>query len=140
MRSLSYMIAALIVIAWLIGFLAYGTTGLIQIPPTTIKFDVKRITGIIRRTVQAIGFCGLIFILSCCSAHYVAEVPVAPIEVRPIAPFAGAVWIDGGWAWRGGHHTWVGGYWDHPRSGRVWQAGEWRHGPRGHYWVAGRWK
>ena len=82
--------------------------------------------------IRTIIFSGLIVILQSCGPHYVAEVPVAPIEVRPAFPYPGAVWIDGGWVWRGGHHTWVGGHWDHPRAGKEWHGGEWRQGARGH--------
>ncbi len=37
--------------------------------------------------------------------------PPAPVETVPPAPFAGAVWIDGGYVWRGGSWIWVAGQW-----------------------------
>jgi WXXGXW repeat (2 copies) len=65
-----------------------------------------------------------------------AVVDVAPpapyVEVRPVLPYAGAVWIGGYWGWRGGRHAWVPGYYERPRPGYAW---------RGHGWVndGGRW-
>jgi hypothetical protein len=59
--------------------------------------------------------------------------PPAPyVEVVPVIPFAGAVWIGGYWGWRGGRHAWVGGRWEQPRAGYGW---------RPHAWVqqGGRW-
>lgn len=59
--------------------------------------------------------------------------PPAPyVEVVPVIPFAGAVWVGGYWGWRGGRHDWVGGRWEQPRPGYGW---------RPHAWVqqGGRW-
>lgn len=103
---------------------------------TTSSSNSKRVARVSKNILHAIAFCSLIFVFQSCVVHYVADIPMAPIEVRPAPPYANAIWIDGGWGWRGGHHNWVGGYWDRPRGGE-WQAGEWRHSPRGHYWVHG---
>ena len=61
--------------------------------------------------------------------------PPAPYyETVPVAPYAGAVWINGYWGWRGGRHYWVPGRWDHPRPGYQWRSHAWvPHGP-------GRWQ
>ena len=67
--------------------------------------------------------------------------PPAPyVEVVPLIPFAGAVWIGGYWGWRGGRHAWVGGRWEQPRPGYGWrphawvqQGGHWHQ--RGGGWV-----
>ena len=59
--------------------------------------------------------------------------PEAVAELRPAAPFAGAVWIPGYWAWHGRHHVWVGGHWSAPRAGNSWEADRWEH--RGRQWV-----
>jgi hypothetical protein len=93
-----------------------------------------------KRIMQIAVLSGSILFLQGCTAHYVAQVPVAPVEVVPSPPYAGAVWINGGWGWRGGVHAWSPGYYSRPRSGRVYSSGEWRHGPRGHYYVRGRWR
>jgi hypothetical protein len=76
-------------------------------------------------------------VLQGCDVHYVSTIPLATVQIRPVSPFVGAVWIDGGWEWRGGRHTQVMGYWDRPR-GRTMYPGEWRSNNRGHYWVPGR--
>jgi hypothetical protein len=57
----------------------------------------------------------------------VADVaPPAPyVETLPPPPFAGAVWINGYWGWRGGRHVWVGGRYEHPRPGYVWSPHRW---------------
>ena len=107
---------------------------------TVLNLDLGKGVGNVRHAVRGIVLGGLIFVLQSCGVHYVSEIPVASVEVRPMSPYANAVWIDGRWAWQGGRHTYVGGYWDHPRRGRSYQAGEWRHSPRGHYWVDGRWR
>jgi hypothetical protein len=67
--------------------------------------------------------------------------PPAPIEeVRPAAPFEGAVWIPGYWQWNGVRHVWVAGRWSpQPRDYRWenhgWEKrrdGRWEHRP-GHW-------
>ena len=52
--------------------------------------------------------------------------PPAPyVEVVPVIPYAGAVWIGGYWGWRGGRHAWVSGRWDQPRAGYGWRPHAW---------------
>ncbi|HVU16802.1 MAG TPA: YXWGXW repeat-containing protein [Candidatus Didemnitutus sp.] len=51
------------------------------------------------------------------------------------------VWINGYWAWRGGHHEWVRGHWERPPHAHArWVEPRWeRHG--GHYtFVEGYWR
>jgi hypothetical protein len=107
---------------------------------TSVSFDLARVANISKRTAQIVMICSLMAVLQSCYTHYVAQVPIAPIEVRGVSPYAGAVWLDGDWVWRGGRHTWVGGRWDHARTGSAWHAGEWRQGARGNYYVRGRWR
>ena len=67
--------------------------------------------------------------------------PPAPyVEVVPLIPFPGAIWIGGYWGWNGGRHQWVPGRWDRPRVGYSWRphawlqiGGQWR--LRGGGWV-----
>ena len=58
--------------------------------------------------------------------------PASYVEVVPVIPFAGAIWLGGYWGWGGGRHQWVPGRWDHARPGYAW---------RPHAWVqqGGRW-
>jgi len=71
----------------------------------------------------------------------VQEAPPEPIvEVRPAAPFAGAVWIPGYWRWAGHNHAWVGGHWSAPRAGWVWEPNHWEHTPRGWVHRHGHWR
>ena len=57
----------------------------------------------------------------------VADVAPPPsyVEVVPVVPYAGAVWINGYWGWHGGRHTWVGGRWEQPRPGYAWAPHRW---------------
>ena len=56
-------------------------------------------------------------------------VEVAPppprVEVIPVLPYAGAVWLGGYWGWGGGRHHWVPGRWDRPRAGFYWVPHRW---------------
>ena len=67
--------------------------------------------------------------------------PPAPlVEARPVAPFAGAIWIPGYWQWNGYRHVWVAGRWSAPRAGWHWQPHHWRRTPHGWIWVRGHWR
>jgi hypothetical protein len=63
------------------------------------------------------------------------------VEVRPAAPWAGAVWIPGYWHWNGARHVWVGGHWSAGRPGWAWEPHRWVRGPGGgwHY-APGHWR
>jgi hypothetical protein len=105
-----------------------------------IKINSVARRNALKNSLQIVTLSGFLLFLSGCAAHYVAYVPVGPVEVVPVAPYAGAVWIGGSWAWQGGRHVWAPGYYSRPRIGRTYVAGEWRHGPRGHYYVRGGWR
>lgn len=52
--------------------------------------------------------------------------PPAPyVEVIPVLPFFGALWIAGYWGWSGGRHHWVGGHYERPRAGYGWAPHRW---------------
>ncbi|KNZ31743.1 MAG: hypothetical protein AD742_17015 [Methylibium sp. NZG] len=57
----------------------------------------------------------------------VAEVPPPPpqVEVIPVLPYAGAIWLGGYWGWGAGRHHWVPGRWDRPRAGFYWAPHRW---------------
>jgi hypothetical protein len=87
-------------------------------------------------------FLGLLAIIAvgCAKTVYVQDAPPPPeSEVRPAAPAADAVWIDGSWAWNGHKYVWSRGYWNAKPKGH-WVAGHWAKRGRGHVWVAGHWK
>ena len=59
--------------------------------------------------------------------------PPAPyVEVVPVLPYSGGVWIGGYWGWSGGRHNWVPGRWDRPRPGYAWSPHRWEQ--RGNRW------
>lgn len=69
---------------------------------------------------------------------YVDIPPPAPyVEVIPVLPFAGAVWIGGYWGWRSGRHHWVPGRYEAPRPGYGWSPHRWHHAPRGGWYLRG---
>lgn len=79
-------------------------------------------------------------------AAYVAEPgivvdapPPSPYaEVVPVAPYPGAVWINGYWGWSGGRHTWVPGYYERPHPGYRYEPHRWENrGGRWHLRIGG---
>lgn len=63
------------------------------------------------------------------SANVFIEVPYPPpaalVEIVPVRPDGGAVWVDGNWVWRGRHYVWQRGGWVHPPEKAAyasWQA------------------
>ncbi len=83
---------------------------------------------------------GIAITLQSCGPAYVSVVPATPYYAQPVSPYAGAIWIDGGWNYRGGRHVYSQGYWGRPRAGRSYQAGAWQQSPRGYHWRGGRWR
>lgn len=94
----------------------------------------------LRRALGIAALWGLILFFQGCGIHYVSQVPLATIEVRPEIPYPNAIWIDGGWYWSGGRHIQRPGYYTHSRPGRTYHSGEWKQSPRGTYYVRGRWQ
>lgn len=81
-----------------------------------------------------------LFLSSCAGAYYAEEEPAEPVYVRPVAPYAGAVWIDGDWGWRGGRYVYSRGYWTRPHYGRTYMRGNWERRGRGYTWHRGYWR
>ncbi len=77
---------------------------------------------------------------SACAQVYVNIRPAAPVIVRPVAPSPRHVWVDGGWAVRGGRYVWTDGYWVVPRRGHHYIPGRWDHRRGGWVWVGGYWR
>jgi hypothetical protein len=72
----------------------------------------------------------------------VAPAPPPPpyVEVRPVVPFPGAIWIGGYWGWNAGRHVWIGGRWAPPRPGYRWEPHHWdQDGDRWHL-RGGEWR
>ncbi|MEF7614573.1 hypothetical protein V4F39_11695 [Aquincola sp. MAHUQ-54] len=92
-----------------------------------------------RRGAGAVAAAAAALLLAGCAVYpagpyYGDVVAVAPppvrIEAVGVAPFPGAIWINGYWGWRGGGHYWVPGRWDRPRPGYHWSPHRWdRRGP-----------
>lgn len=96
------------------------------------------------KTISKLGImlamAGSLFLSSCAGSYYVTDQPVEPVYERPIAPYAGAIWIDGDWGWQGGRYVYVRGHWGRPRPGHVWVRGNWERGARGYRWHRGHWR
>jgi hypothetical protein len=73
----------------------------------------------------------------------VVEVQAAPpppiVEVRPVAPMRGGVWIPGYWRWNGSRHEWIGGRWSAARVGMRWEPDHWVRTPAGYRLEHGHW-
>lgn len=65
----------------------------------------------------------------------VVDTPPPPprVEVIPVMPYPGAVWVHGYWGWRGGRHEWVPGYYEAPRPGYRYEPHRWENS-------GGRWQ
>jgi hypothetical protein len=76
-----------------------------------------------------------------CGPTAVVVKPAPVVKVRPLAPSATHVWVDGNWVWRGGRYVWIDGYWARPKNryhGYV--PGHWKQTRRGYVWVNGYWR
>jgi len=96
------------------------------------------------KTMNKIGvvlaLAGGLFLSSCEGSYYVTSQPTETYYERPVAPYAGAVWIDGDWTWSSGRYVRQRGHWVRPRAGRSWEGGRWQSGPRGYRWQRGHWR
>ena len=67
--------------------------------------------------------------------------PQPIVEVRPAAPFGGAVVPRLTRHWNGNRHMWVGGHWSAALApARSWEPNHWQHTPRGWVHVRGHWR
>jgi hypothetical protein len=80
------------------------------------------------------------FILTGCSAGYVATRPADVVYTRPVSPGPDYVWIGGEWEYGGGTYHWREGSWQHPKEGRTWKSGYWENGNKGYRWHSGSWQ
>lgn len=75
-----------------------------------------------------------------CTAYVAGPPPPARYEAVGVAPYPGAVWIDGYWTWNG-RWVWHRGYWGRrPYAGAVWHRGVWVHAGHGWKWRRGYWR
>lgn len=64
--------------------------------------------------------------------------PPAPyVEVVPVLPYPGAIWISGYWSWSDGRHRWVPGNYARPVPGHRWVPHRWAPGPQGSWHLRG---
>lgn len=72
----------------------------------------------------------------------VAEPPPPPIvEVQPVMPGPGFVWIGGAWYWGGHRWDWQPGHWAHPpRPGAVWVPHRYVYRNGQHVFIRGGWR
>ncbi|HET8576057.1 MAG TPA: hypothetical protein VFO18_03080 [Methylomirabilota bacterium] len=99
----------------------------------------------LRRTLLGAG-AGLL-LAGCVVAEPVPVVvrtpPPAPpprVEVVPVQPVPGHVWVQGHWAWRNGAYAWVPGHWEATRPDFVWVPGHWAPRAGGYVWIEGHWR
>ncbi len=90
---------------------------------------------------MAVIFVSLIAFSTTLNAQvYIKVCPKPPVYVRPAAPHAGHVWVDGDWVSNGRTYVWREGYWAAPKNGHRWIPGHWKNGHRGYKWVPGHWR
>lgn len=77
------------------------------------------------------------------SAGYVVYEAPPPPRAMPVeggaAPFAGAVWLQGHWAWNGRTYVWVDGRWVRGRPGYVLVQPRWVHRAGGWILLGAQW-
>jgi hypothetical protein len=94
----------------------------------------------IRRILFALMTTLFIMFLSGCAATVGTPPPPHHVEVRPLVPFTGAVWIDGHYIYRHGGYVWEPGrYVKPPYPGSAWTPGYWEKHHRGWRWQKGHW-
>jgi len=79
--------------------------------------STKKEAGV-KRFLTVLGFALLTLLAIGCTRKVViyeqAPAPPPRVEVYTVAPFKGAVWAPGHWAWKGRYRGWV------------WRSGHWR--------------
>ncbi len=63
---------------------------------------------------------------SCGGGYYVAARPAPYTYVRPVSPYAGAIWIGPEYYWSGSNYAVHPGHWNQNRRGHAWVSGGWR--------------
>jgi WXXGXW repeat (2 copies) len=95
----------------------------------------------VRRVLLAGILSGLLGGCVVAEAPVVTAPPVAQVEVAPVAPGPGYVWVAGHWAWRRRGYVWRPGHWVVPAApGYVWAPGHWAPRGGGFVWIEGRWR
>jgi hypothetical protein len=94
----------------------------------------------IRKFLLVFGILTAAAIGSKAQIRVVVRRPVAPVFVRPAAPYPHAVWVPGEWAWRGREYVYVNPHYIRERRGHAWIPGHWDNVRGGSVWVAGRWR
>ncbi len=86
--------------------------------------------------------CAISILLLGCPPTVVRVRPPEPrVEVYGPAPYSGAVWRAGHWAYRGGEWIWIPGHWARPpRPYAHWVAGHWEPRGGGWVWIDGHWE
>ena len=101
------------------------------------------------RLLKALWIVVSLLVAPACLVREIEEVPpnaeivegVPPplrLEVIPVAPSAGHLWIPGHWAW---HRAWIWepGRYEQRRLGYAWYHGRWIRHRHGWVWIEGRW-
>jgi WXXGXW repeat (2 copies) len=64
--------------------------------------------------------------------------PPPRVEVVPMSPGPGFIWVRGHWSWHHEHWVWIDGHWDRvAQPGAVWVPGQWVARGNGWVWVEG---
>jgi hypothetical protein len=69
-----------------------------------------------------------------------SEPPPAPAEMRPAAPYEGAVWVAGHYDWAAEGWVWLPGTYVRPRAGHIWVAPIYQRERERVRYVPGHWR
>lgn len=74
-------------------------------------------------------------------AYYVDDAPPPPQEeVVGVAPYPGAIRINGYWGWEGRRHVWHPGTWERARPGYNYQPHRWERRGNRYVYYRGGWR
>ena len=93
-------------------------------------------------SITSIFFTSLTLLTGCGPSSVVVRTrPQPPAYVRPAAPRANYVWVNGEWIRRGHGYVYRQGYWAAPRRRyHQYTNGHWQQRRQGWYWVPGHWR
>jgi len=91
--------------------------------------------------ITAMALIVIATIFAGCAVTVRTPPPPALVEVRPVVPFVGAVWIGGYYTYEHNRYVWIPGrYAKPPRRDMHWVPGYWKEHHRGWKWTQGYWR
>lgn len=111
-----------------------------RVPRHTVRTLLIVALGVVALT--ATGCARRVYARSSGTVYVQAAPPPPPatrVVVRPAAPYAGAVWVEGHYQWNGAQYVWVPGHYVQNRPGYVFVQPRWVNQGGRYTYVAGGW-